>query len=236
VPTLYLVVVSALVALIAYRTYRAFLAASVATLDHLRCTPAHALRDGRDYVPTNRRVLFGHRFAAIAGAGPLIRIRAWRGLAPAILFSALATGAWGYLVWTGTISTLWPLLGAADQLLAAFALAIGTSVLINVGRGRHVWCTLVPLAFMCVNALSAGWLDLSVNYLAPQLRDRAPGLWAAFLTAPGPAKIQSVLTLAIMGLLVVVILDGLARWTAVVRSRRSTVQGPAERIPEPLGL
>src|SRR5213592_4822085 len=71
-PALYLVVVSALVALIAYRTYGAFLAAKVATLDDLRRTPAHALRDGRDYVPTNKLVLFGHHFAAIAGAGPLI--------------------------------------------------------------------------------------------------------------------------------------------------------------------
>jgi carbon starvation protein len=72
VPALYLVIVSALVALIAYRTYGAFLAARVATLDDLRRTPAHALRDGRDYVPTNKWVLFGHHFAAIAGAGPLI--------------------------------------------------------------------------------------------------------------------------------------------------------------------
>src|SRR5207249_6597265 len=72
VPALYLVIVSALVAVIAYRTYGAFLAARVATLDDLRRTPAHRLRDGRDYVPTNRWVLFGHHFAAIAGAGPLI--------------------------------------------------------------------------------------------------------------------------------------------------------------------
>src|SRR5438094_8535322 len=72
VPALYLVIVSALVALIAYRTYGAFLAARVATLDDRRITPAHTQQDGRDYVPTHRWVLFGHHFAAIAGAGPLI--------------------------------------------------------------------------------------------------------------------------------------------------------------------
>src|SRR6185295_5810874 len=71
-PALYLVIVSALVALIAYRTYGAFLAAKVATLDDLRVTPAHTREDGRDYVPTHKWVLFGHHFAAIAGAGPLI--------------------------------------------------------------------------------------------------------------------------------------------------------------------
>ncbi|HEY3323073.1 MAG TPA: carbon starvation CstA family protein [Planctomycetota bacterium] len=57
---------------IAYRYYSAFLAAKVATLDDLRVTPAHALQDGHNYDPTNKWVLFGHHFAAISGAGPLI--------------------------------------------------------------------------------------------------------------------------------------------------------------------
>ena len=108
-------------------------------------------------------------------------LRAWRGLAPSVLFSALAVAAWGYFLQTGTVSTLWPMLGVANQLLAAFALAIGTSVLINMGKARYVWCTLLPLAFMCVNTLSAGWMNIGVNYLAPQLHEGAPGLWAAFV-------------------------------------------------------
>ena len=57
---------------IAYRFYSAFLAARVAVLDDLRQTPAHALNDGQNYHPTNKWVLFGHHFAAISGAGPLI--------------------------------------------------------------------------------------------------------------------------------------------------------------------
>src|SRR5215467_3295755 len=57
---------------IAYRYYSAFLAARVAALDDSRPTPAHTLRDGQNYDPTNRWVLFGHHFAAISGAGPLI--------------------------------------------------------------------------------------------------------------------------------------------------------------------
>src|SRR5579862_6760575 len=57
---------------IAYRYYSAFLAARVAMLDDSRTTPAHTLRDGQNYDPTNRWVLFGHHFAAISGAGPLI--------------------------------------------------------------------------------------------------------------------------------------------------------------------
>lgn len=57
---------------IAYRYYSAFLAARVATLDDSRTTPAVALNDGQNYHPTNKWVLFGHHFAAISGAGPLI--------------------------------------------------------------------------------------------------------------------------------------------------------------------
>ncbi|MGB2612000.1 MAG: carbon starvation CstA family protein, partial [Isosphaeraceae bacterium] len=57
---------------IAYRYYSAFLAARVAVLDDKRETPAHRLRDGQNFHPTNRWVLFGHHFAAISGAGPLI--------------------------------------------------------------------------------------------------------------------------------------------------------------------
>src|SRR5437762_6041715 len=57
---------------IAYRYYSAFLAARVAVLDDARVTPAHQFEDGQNFDPTNRWVLFGHHFAAISGAGPLI--------------------------------------------------------------------------------------------------------------------------------------------------------------------
>ena len=57
---------------IGYRFYSAFLAAHALSLDDARTTPAHRLRDGKDFVPTNRWVVFGHHFAAIAGPGPLV--------------------------------------------------------------------------------------------------------------------------------------------------------------------
>ncbi len=57
---------------VAYRFYSAFLAAKVFALDACRPTPAEVINDGRDFVPTNRWVVFGHHFAAIAGPGPLI--------------------------------------------------------------------------------------------------------------------------------------------------------------------
>src|SRR5687768_623807 len=57
---------------IAYRTYSAFIAAKVLALDDARRTPAHEHNDGQNYHPTNKWVLFGHHFAAITGAGPLV--------------------------------------------------------------------------------------------------------------------------------------------------------------------
>ncbi len=58
--------------LVAYRVYSAFVAAKILALDDTRATPAERHDDGRDFVPTNKWVLFGHHFAAIAGPGPLV--------------------------------------------------------------------------------------------------------------------------------------------------------------------
>jgi carbon starvation protein len=72
VNALWLMLAALAVLAIAYRYYSAFLAAKAMALSDARATPAHTMADGRNYVPTNRYVLFGHHFAAIAGAGPLI--------------------------------------------------------------------------------------------------------------------------------------------------------------------
>lgn len=69
---LWLITAAASFYILAYRFYGAFLAAKVAALDDSRITPAYRLNDGTNYYPTNKWVLFGHHFAAIAGAGPLI--------------------------------------------------------------------------------------------------------------------------------------------------------------------
>ncbi len=161
------------------------------------------------------------------GGMALPGLREWKGMAPALVFSALAVGSWGYFVWTGTVSTIWPMLGVSNQLLAAFALAIGTSVLLNTGKGRYAWVTLAPLAFMCVNTLTAGWMNLSVNYLRPQLKAGAPDLAAAFAAAPATARIQCVVTLAVMALLVVVMVDSVTRWTRWLRGEPGALAGAA---------
>jgi carbon starvation protein len=69
---LWLITAAVCVYLIAYRFYSAWIAANVLAIDATRATPAERLNNGRDYVPTNRWVVFGHHFAAIAGPGPLV--------------------------------------------------------------------------------------------------------------------------------------------------------------------
>lgn len=88
VSALWVVVAAVCIMLIAYRFYSLFIANRVLGLDSMRRTPAYAHNDGLDYVPTNRYVLFGHHFAAIAGAGPLVGpvLAAQMGYLPGLLW------------------------------------------------------------------------------------------------------------------------------------------------------
>jgi len=72
ISALWIVVASVAIYLVAYRYYSLFIATKVMQLDPSRATPAVLNNDGLDYVPTNKHILFGHHFAAIAGAGPLV--------------------------------------------------------------------------------------------------------------------------------------------------------------------
>ena len=64
--------------------------------------------------------------------------------------------AWGYLIYTGNIATLWPLFGTGNQLLATIALAVGTAFLVNMGKARYAFITAIPMLFVGVTTLTAG--------------------------------------------------------------------------------
>ena len=74
---LWLVMAAACCYALGYRFYSKFIAAKILALDALRATPAERLENGRDFLVTNKWVVFGHHFAAIAGPGPLGRARCW---------------------------------------------------------------------------------------------------------------------------------------------------------------
>lgn len=85
---------------------------------------------------------------------------------PGVVFSsALMSFSWGYLLYGGSISTIWPMFGVANQLLASMALAIGTTVLFRMGKGKYAWTTIVPMCFLATTVLAAGYLNITTNYL-----------------------------------------------------------------------
>ncbi|MBO0697289.1 MAG: carbon starvation protein A, partial [Zavarzinella sp.] len=84
---------------------------------------------------------------------PFARPNWWPG---ALLATAVVTVGWGALVWSGQITTIWPMFGIANQLLAVLALALVTTWLVNSGRGRYAWVTIPPMLFVTTTTLSAG--------------------------------------------------------------------------------
>jgi carbon starvation protein len=85
---------------------------------------------------------------------------------PGILVtSALFTSAWGYLVYTGDISTIWPLFGMSNQLLATCALIVGTTMLIRIGKARYAWVPGVPGLLMIPICMWAGYLNITKNFM-----------------------------------------------------------------------
>jgi carbon starvation protein len=82
-----------------------------------------------------------------------------------LISTALVVFCWGYFIWRGNISTIWPMFGTANQLLAGVALAVATTALINAGKVRYLWVTLVPMVFVAVTTLYAGWRNIFDNFL-----------------------------------------------------------------------
>ncbi|HMZ18424.1 MAG TPA: carbon starvation CstA family protein, partial [Blastocatellia bacterium] len=87
----------------------------------------------------------------------------------AILASVLAVVPWTYMIMKGSIATIWPLFGMANQMLACVALCVCTTFLINNGKARYAWVTILPLSFVSVIEMTAGYQNIFNNYLPKQL-------------------------------------------------------------------
>jgi carbon starvation protein len=153
---LVLIVISSCVFAIGYRYYAAFIAAKVLALDPRRKTPAFRLSDGRDYVPTNKWVLFGHHFASIAGAGPLI------GPVLAAQFGYLPGFLW---IVIGAV-----LAGAVHDMVILFASVRHNGRSLSRIAGDYMkpstgWATAIAVIFIIITAL-AGLAIAVVNALS----------------------------------------------------------------------
>jgi carbon starvation protein len=174
-----------------------------------------------------------------------------------ILSSALVVAGWSYFLYQGVvdplggINSLWPLFGISNQLLAAVALCVGTTVLIKMGKARFAWVTLGPLAWLAAVTFTAGWqkvfsADPKLGFLA-QANAIAAKLAAGELPAGATtieaarrmmfnARLDAVVASVFMAVALMVIAVSMREWFLLVRKRKPAVMHEAPFVPSTLGL
>ena len=132
-----------------------------------------------------------------------------------IITSAAACFGWGYLLYGNDIMTIWPMFGIANQLLAAIALAIGTTVILRTTVAKYALTTALPLAFVFVTTLYAGWLNVTTNYL------------------PKHSYLNAFLTVAMMVMSVIIVITSAHAWARILSGREApAIEEPAEPTAE----
>jgi carbon starvation protein len=150
---------------------------------------------------------------------------------PSILFSsAVVVAGWGYFVYQGVIdplggiNSLWPLFGIANQLLAAIALCVSTTIIVKMGKLRYAWVPVAPLVFLTVATLTAGWQK--VFSPDPALGFLAHAQSLSNSTNPDAARLifndnlNAGLSVFFMLIVVVVILASAREWYLVAVGRK----------------
>jgi len=129
--------------------------------------------------------------------------------------SILSTGVivlgWAYFIWTGNISTIWPMFGIANQLLAAVALAVGTTIIINIGRAKYAWVTFVPLCFVAMTTLTAGYMSVRDNFW-PMAVSTNPALHVQ-------GYVDALCTVIMMVSVLIILASAARRWILVLSGR-----------------
>ena len=148
-----------------------------------------------------------------------------------VLSSGLVVAGWGYFLYQGVvdplggINSLWPLFGIANQLLAAVALCVGTTILVKMGKLRHAWVTLVPLAWLAAATLTAGWQkvwspDPALGFLA-HARSLAGSIDPNAGRMIFNDRLNAALCVFFMSIVVVVIVACAREWWLVAAKRKA---------------
>jgi carbon starvation protein len=146
------------------------------------------------------------------------------------LATAAVVGGWGYFLIQGVvdplggINSLWPLFGISNQLLAAVALCVGTTIILKAGKARYAWVTAVPLVWLVSTTLSAGWLkvfssDPRLGFLA-HAATVAPGTPDAARLILND-RLNAIVALVFMTVVVVVLLAAVREWYLLLRGRKT---------------
>jgi carbon starvation protein len=161
--------------------------------------------------------------------------------------SALIVAAWGYFLWQGVkdplggINSLWPLFGIANQLLAAVALCLATTIIIKMHRVKYALVTLAPLGWLVVVTFTAAWhkifdLDPRIGFLA-QARQIASAGGSARLIFNN--RLDAVVTGILVLLVALLLVESVRHWIAVLSRAKSamTTESPfiATRLVEERG-
>lgn len=120
----------------------------------------------------------------------------------ATVTTAAVVAGWASFIWSGSITTIWPMFGIANQLLAVVALCVATTLIFSYGNGRYAWTTIVPLCLITTTTLTAGWKSITDNFWPLAQRPETQNLGYINLT----------LTVLLMLAAIIVIIDSLRRW------------------------
>jgi carbon starvation protein len=174
--------------------------------------------------------------------------RVWKpfartGWMPGILISsAIIVGAWGYFLYQGVvdplggINSLWPLFGISNQLLAAVALVVATTILLKMDRLRWIWLTLIPMAWLVVITMTASYQKIFdanprlgflsyANALAAQI---AAGKIPAAKIADAQRvifnqRLDAVVTVVLASMIIVLLAEALVQWYRILSGRTKPV-------------
>jgi carbon starvation protein len=124
-----------------------------------------------------------------------------------VLTSFFVVFGWGYLIYTGNVSTIWPMFGIGNQLLASIALAVATTFLINMGKPKYAWITAIPLCFVGVTTVTAG-VESIENIFWP-LTKKPGQVFTGYL--------DSILVTIFIAGVILVVFDAVQRWIAVLK-------------------
>jgi carbon starvation protein len=116
---------------------------------------------------------------------------------------------WGYLICTGNISTIWPLFGTGNQLLATIALAVTTTFLINMGHAKYAWITALPMCFVGITTITAGVLGIQTIFWPLTKSANPQQVLTGYLDS-------ALMTIFIVGVVLVVI-NAIWRWIKTSR-------------------
>jgi len=168
-----LIIVSLLVFALAYRFYAKFIITKVLVFDKNRPTPAHTFRDGKDYHPTNKYVLFGHHFAAISGAGPLVGpvLAAQFGFLPGFLWILIGAVLGGAVHDMVILFASVRLKGQSLTRLARKHISPAAGVATGFAILFIIITALAGLALVVVNALNeSSWATFTIAMTIPVAR------------------------------------------------------------------